>query len=218
MKVVLIVQARTGSSRLPGKVLLLAAGKPMLAHQIDRLRQVRHADQLVIATSEDRKDDAIVEFCKGYGVAVFRGSLHDVLSRFALAAQAHEADVVVRVTGDCPLIDPMVVDLVISGYLDAFEDRLYVSNTLERTYPRGMDVEVFSRVLLEEADREATTAHDREHVTPLLIRNQRNDISQKNIPYSSNMSAYRFALDYSKDYAQLSRLIESGLQTSQLVN
>lgn len=200
-----------GSTRLPGKVLLPAAGKPMLAHQIDRLRKVRYANQLVIATSEDTLDDAIVEFCAGYGTATFRGSQEDVLSRFAGAAKAYDAEVVVRLTADCPLIDPMVIDHVISAFLESPSQRLYVSNTLERTYPRGMDVEAFSCELLEEVNQLAISAHDREHVTPLLIRNERNDIIQRNIPYSKNISAYRFTLDYPKDYHQIKQLLESNL-------
>ncbi len=211
MKTVLIVQARMGSTRLPGKVLMPAGGKPMLAHQIDRMRKVRFADELVIATTDEVQDDAIVVFCNSYGVQVFRGSQDDVLSRYAAAAKAYDADVIVRLTGDCPLIDPAVINEVISVYRGLFDERSYASNTLERSYPRGMDVEVFSRALLDEADREARTQYDREHVTSFLIRNDRKNIVQKNISHIKQLSAYRFTLDYLKDYVQIKALIESDL-------
>lgn len=211
MKVVLIVQARMGSSRLPGKVLLTVAGRPMLAHQIDRLLKVRYADQIVIATSTEPADDAIVKFCEQIGISVFRGDENDVLSRFVGAAVKYEADVIGRLTADCPLIDPAVIDQVISSYFEDPHERVYVSNTFERTFPRGMDIEVFSRVLLFEAGLKATSKRDREHVTPFLIRNEQSDITQRNISCWKNLSAYRFTLDYQKDYTQISAILESDL-------
>ena len=128
------------SIRLPAKVLLPVAGKPMLAHQIDRLRKVRYADQVVVATSVDPKDNTIVDFCNAYQVAVFRGSLNDVLSRFAMATATYKADVVVRLTADCPLIDPVIIDHVISAYLESPEERLYVSNILDRVIGFGLNL------------------------------------------------------------------------------
>lgn len=200
-----------GSSRLPGKILLPALEKPMLAHQIDRLRQVKLADELVIATTHSSLDDEVVRFCEQYGVSFFRGDERDVLSRYAGAAAQYQADVVVRLTADCPLIDPAVVTDVIAHYLEKAGTRVYVSNTLRRTFPRGMDVEVFSRALLLEADRKATTSHDREHVTPYLIRNDHNDITQHNVECWRNLSSYRFTLDYAKDYRQILAILNTGL-------
>lgn len=200
-----------GSSRLPGKVLLPCMGKPMLAHQIDRLRKVKYADNIVVATSTLKKDDAIEKFCRKYNVNFFRGDEKDVLSRYLNAARAFAADVVVRLTADCPLIDPVVIDHVISAHINLTDDRLYVSNTLKRSYPRGMDVEVFSRNLLEEANQYAISQSDREHVTPYLIRNDAGNITQINVGLYKNLSAYRFTLDYPKDYEQLSIIVESGL-------
>jgi len=211
MKVVLIVQARMNSVRLPGKVLLQASGKPMLAHLIDRLRKVRNADELVIATSIDPRDDVIVAFCDSHRLSVFRGEELDVLARYKGAADQFQADVIVRLTADCPLIDPAVIEQVIACYLENPESRLYVSNTLERTFPRGMDTEVFSRTLLNEADRQATSKQDREHVSPYMIRNDYSDITQRNIECWKNLSVYRFTLDYPKDYAQISGLLDSNL-------
>lgn len=211
MNVVMIVQARMGSARLPGKVLLPAAGKPMLAHLLARLERVRNANQIVVATSDSVGDDAIVEFGVAQGVEVFRGSESDVLSRFWSAAAHYGADAVVRLTADCPLIDPAVIESAITTYLQSPEDLLYASNIIERTYPRGMDVEVFSRRLLDLAHREASSSYDREHVTSLMIRNERNLWSNRAVMNEQNLSAYRFTLDYRKDYWQLSRLLETDL-------
>ena len=213
LRVVIIVQARMDSTRLPGKVLLPAAGKPMLTHLVDRLRSARLADEIVVATSREKQDDVIAEFCAGYGVATYRGSEQDVLSRYAEAAAEYEADVVVRITGDCPLIDPALVDEVISRYLESPGSRVYVSNNPQyrRIYPRGMDTEVFSRKLLEWANRKAVLPYDREHVTPIMVRNEGSDIAMRSVDHRQNFSAYRFTLDYAKDYDQLSKLLECGL-------
>lgn len=211
MKVVLIVQARMGSSRLPGKVLLPAAGKPMLAHQIDRLRKVCGADEIVIATSVLEGDDVIANFCQTNGVAVVRGSEIDVLSRFSAAAVATGADVVVRLTGDCPLIDPAVVDRAIEMYFASQAERTYVSDTIDRSYPRGMDVEVFSRSLLDLADRCAVTRYDREHVTPFIRRSLGQIAAAKNVAAAGRLDGLRVTLDYPSDYENIKALIESGL-------
>lgn len=211
MKVALIVQARMGSSRLPGKVLMQAAGRSMLAHQIERLRTVRNANEIIVATTVEPADDAIAQACTEIGVACFRGSENDVLSRFVGAATQCKADVIVRLTADCPLIDPAVIESVIFCYLENPHERLYVSNTLERTFPRGMDTEVFSWALLDEAGWQATSTRDREHVTPYVIRNDHENIEQRNVTCSKNLSAYRFTLDYPKDLRQISRLLESSL-------
>lgn len=125
------------------KVLLLVLGTPLLAYQIERLRRVRGADEVIIATTTNETDQPIVDWCGRLGVKVFRGSEEDVLSRYFGAAQANDLDIVVRVTSDCPLIDPIVVDDVIRMYRQNSANFDYVSNTLERTFPRGMDTEVF---------------------------------------------------------------------------
>ena len=211
MRVLIIVQARMGSTRLPGKVLMDCLGRPMLAHLFDRLRCVKYADQLVLATTEDRKDDPIVEFCEKNNISFFRGSENDVLSRYTHAARLNKATIIVRVTADCPLIDPEIIDEVILSFIRSPDEKLYVSNTLERTYPRGMDVEVFSIELLEEVFIKATSAYDREHVTPYMKRNEFENISLRNITNDKNLSAYRFTLDYPKDYNQIVRLISSNI-------
>lgn len=210
MKVVVVVQARMGSSRLPGKVLTTVAGKPLLGYQIDRLRQLRHADEVLVATTVEPVDDVIAEYCASQGIGVVRGSQVDVLSRYMRAAEASAADVVVRLTGDCPLIDPALVDEVIAAYLAA-PHRRYVSNTIERTYPRGMDIEVFSRAMLEEAHRDAVTRYDREHVTPFIRHALAGTDFIGNVSASPSLDAYRITVDYPSDYVIVKALIESDL-------
>jgi len=164
--VVAIVQARMSSTRLPGKVLADIAGHPMLWHVVQRLRRARLVHQIVVATSDNPADDSIAQFCQQEAIGCWRGSETDVLDRYYQAARAHSADTVVRVTADCPLIDPAVVDRVVQRFLDGGCD--YVSNTLGYTYPDGLDAEAFSYSALEQAWREASKHSEREHVTPFL--------------------------------------------------
>lgn len=169
-RVVCIIQARMGSSRLPGKVLKDICGRPMLGWVVERVRQSRLVDQVVVATTTDVSDEPVVEFCRANAIACFRGSPFDVLDRYYQAAREYQADVVVRVTGDCPLIDPQVVDRTISELqtrqLDFSANRL--PPPYKRTYPIGLDVEVASMAALSEAWRDAKEPHEREHVMPYL--------------------------------------------------
>lgn len=168
MKIAALIQARMGSTRLPGKVLMGLNGKPVLWHVVDRLRRSVLLNQIIIATTTDPKDDAIQAFCQLEGVDFFRGSEDDVLDRYYRAATHFKADQIVRITSDCPLIDPVIVDSVIRKHLDSKAD--YSSNTLKRTFPRGLDVEVFSFLALARASREAKEISDREHVTPYFYK------------------------------------------------
>lgn len=168
VNVVAMVQTRMGSTRLPGKVMKDLGGEPMLARVISRLRRARRLTHLVIATTTEPADDVIVEFCGSKSVAVFRGSELDVLDRYYRAATEYRADVVVRITSDCPLIDPTIVDRVIEVFHDASAD--YVSNTMVRSYPRGLDTEVFRASALERAWRTATLSYERVHVTPYIYQ------------------------------------------------
>jgi spore coat polysaccharide biosynthesis protein SpsF (cytidylyltransferase family) len=161
-----ILQARMSSSRLPGKVLAPVLGQPMLLRQIERLRRCREIDRLVVATSTDPSDDPVAAVCRDAGVRVFRGSLTDVLGRFVEAARPHAPAIVVRLTADCPLTDPSVVDRVIRFFETSDCD--YASNCIVRTFPRGLDVEVMRWACLEEAAKEAVLPGHREHVTPFL--------------------------------------------------
>lgn len=168
MSTVAVVQARVGSTRLPGKVLRDLGGATVLARVVRRVRRARRLDAVVVATTERSADDPLVAECEGLGVDVFRGSEDDVLARFCGAARAAGAEVVVRITADCPLIDPGVIDQVVAAFVAAAPD--YASNTLVRTFPRGLDVEVMTRASLERAAREATEAYQRVHVTPYLYQ------------------------------------------------
>jgi glutamate-1-semialdehyde aminotransferase/spore coat polysaccharide biosynthesis protein SpsF (cytidylyltransferase family) len=165
-QVVALIQARMRSTRLPGKVLADIAGRPMLWHVACRVRRARRVDRVVVATSAHPADDVIATFCERSEIAYFRGDEEDVLDRFYEAARKHCADVVVRITTDCPLIDPEVIDRVVDTRAASGCD--YATNTLRDTYPDGLDVEVFTFATLERTWREATKASEREHVTPYI--------------------------------------------------
>ncbi len=221
---VAIIQGRMGSSRLPGKVLLDIAGKPMLQHVIERTRRARRIDALVVATSSEPSDDPIAEFCSGLKVACARGSLHDVLDRFYQAASSQHAGRVVRITADCPMIDPALIDQTI-GLLDEEQDAGRVdfgANRLPppfgRSFPIGLDVEVCTFEALQRAWQEAKETFQREHVMPylyegtqLVARGTNADTSGAAAlrPYqfvSSGLSARGFGiaqLQHSPDYGTL---------------
>jgi spore coat polysaccharide biosynthesis protein SpsF len=167
--IVAVLQARASSSRLPGKVLLPICGEPMLARQIERIARSNRITRLIVATSTDRSDDALDALCKCIGVDVFRGSLENVLDRFYQAASRVGPAYVVRLTGDCPLADPAVIDAVIAFCIDGGFD--YATNALEATFPDGLDVEVMTIEALREAWEKATLPSEREHVTPYIHRN-----------------------------------------------
>ncbi|MDP1738128.1 MAG: glycosyltransferase family protein [Caulobacter sp.] len=160
-----ILQARMSSTRLPGKVLMPLAGAPMIVRQIERVSRARHIDKLVVATSLSPGDDAIEKVVRREGIAVHRGSLDDVLARFVGALEEHgPADHVVRLTADCPLADPFVIDETIDTHLETGAD--YTSNTPpHRTFPKGLDVEVMTSGTLRRAAAAAATPEEREHVT-----------------------------------------------------
>jgi glutamate-1-semialdehyde 2,1-aminomutase len=164
-----ILQARASSTRLPGKVLKPILGEAMLYRQLERLRRAKSLDALVVATSTHPSDDPIESLCKAHGIAVFRGSLEDVLDRFHGAAKGHNPDHVVRLTGDCPLVDPALLDQVVARHLEGGFD--YTSNAQQASFPDGLDVEVLTWRSLEEAWREAKLPSQREHVTPFVAEN-----------------------------------------------
>lgn len=207
MKVVCIVQARIGSTRLPGKVLKDICGKTVLEHDLDRLRRVKNIDDIVIATTTSEKDIAIVKECERLKVKCFRGSEEDVLSRYYFAAKENGADVVVRITSDCPLLDSEVTESVIQCYLENSGEYDYVSNTIDRSYPRGLDTEVFNLCALEKAFNEATSQRDREHVTPYIWDN---DNIFKNYQYKNetDYSDFRWTLDTEEDLKLISIIYE----------
>lgn len=208
MTVVAIVQARMTSSRLPGKVLLEAAGKPMLAHQLERLGRARSVDRIVVATTANADDDPVAELATRLGVGLHRGSEHDVLDRFHGALAAAGGSVAVRLTGDCPLTDPAVVDLVVDAFRTADPAVAYASNSFPRSWPVGLDVEVAARAALDEAAAEATDPYDREHVMPFLYR-QPGRFRTLSVRCPVPMAHHRWTLDEAGDYALLRRIIET---------
>lgn len=175
MKKVIIIQARMTSTRLPGKILKDVGGKPMLSQQLNRLRDCELVDEIVIATTVNKTDDGVEELAKSENIEFFRGDEHDVLSRYIGAAKQTNADAVVRLTADCPLIDAGVVDKIIGELIENSNKCDYVSNTEKRTYPRGLDVEAFFVDTLFRLDRLGKSQTAREHVTTYL-RGEREDL------------------------------------------
>jgi len=206
MRVVAIVQARTGSTRLPGKVLADLAGDTMLARVVGRLRAARTIDTIVIATSIHAADDTVVREAGRLGVGVHRGSEDDVLDRFLGAARTYRADVIVRATADCPLLDPGVVDQVVHA-LDRGVD--YASNTHVRTYPRGLDIEAFHRDTLERIARLGTSVAAREHVTAFVM--ERPELfAVRRVEAGHDDSDLRWTVDTADDLALVRELYELG--------
>ena len=217
MKVGIIIQARMGSSRLPGKVMKEILGRPMLAHQLERLKTVKDVDIIVVATSTDSSDDIIEEFCIRNNTNCYRGSLLDVQSRYLEAAKLFNIETILRVTSDCPLIDPAIVSRSLNLFKRlSFSGHHYLSNVIDRTYPRGMDIEIFSIDLLALAANNSQSSYDKEHVTPYMIRNDNGSILQHTVKNDVNLSAYRFTVDYPKDFNQIKRIMEVGLKTYRL--
>jgi len=200
MKVICVVQARMGSTRLPGKVLMDLAGKPSLLHQIERLLGAKKIDHIVVATTTKEQDNAIVKAVKNCHprVTAFQGSEMDVTDRYYLAVKDFHPDAVIRITGDCPLIDPEVVDKVIEEFINSKAD--YVANVLgKRTYPRGLDTEVFSFQFLEKMWKELNDELDRESIT-LYVRRNPSLFKCKNVTSPVDYSFHRWTLDERDDY------------------
>ncbi len=200
-----LLQARMSSSRLPGKVMMPILERPMLSLQIERLRRARRLDELVVATSTELSDDPLAALCEREGVACFRGPLDDVLGRFYQAAESYGADQIVRLTGDCPLADPAVVDSVIEFFVGQNVD--YASNTLNPTWPDGLDVEVLTRNALEIAYREATEPYEREHVTPFLWGHPER-FGLANLEGPRNLSHHRWTVDEPEDFDLVARIFQ----------
>ena len=197
MKVVAVVQARMGSTRLPDKVMKPIGGFPMIERLLSRLSHAKEVSQIVVATSVDERNLPLAEHVRKLGYACERGSENDVLDRFVQASRAHHADVVVRITGDCPLVDPGLVDEVIRGFKGAGVD--YFSNIAPPTFPDGLDIEVFTFCALEQAAQETDKPFDREHVTPYLRESGR--FKTASIRHSQDLSSMRWTVDEPADFA-----------------
>ena len=201
-----IIQARMGSSRLPGKALMKSdSGKPLLYYVINQLRYCSKVKNLVIATTTNQEDDEIEKFADNNSVNVFRGSEKDVLDRYFQCAKKYSFSTIVRITSDCPLIDPQIVDKVIERFFSGDYD--YATNTLIRTFPIGTDVEVFSFSVLETAWKNAQLPSEREHVTPYL-RNKGN-FKTINVENDTNISNLRLTVDRIEDFELIKEILNN---------
>ena len=207
MKIGSIIEARMSSSRLPGKVLMTAANKPFLLHIVERLKRVKKIDKIIVATTNNKKDEAIIKFCKKNNISFFRGSEDNVMQRVILAAKKYKLDLITEVTGDCPIIDYRIIDQCLEIFLSNKVD--YVTNCHIRSYPDGMDVQVYKLRTLIKSSKMTKNKLDQEHVT-LHIR--KNPSIFKTINLMPNRDIYwpelGLTLDEYKDYLLLKKIIE----------
>lgn len=213
--IVAVIQARMGSKRLPGKVLLDLKGKPDLWHVVNRVSRAKNIDKIVVATTTLQEDLLIEDLCRKEHINVFRGSVDNVLDRFyrtisAFVEQGDNIEFIVRITADCPLIDPRIIDAVIDRMKEGNYD--YVSNVIPPTYPDGLDVEVFTFRALKEAQEHARLPSEREHVTPYIINNQ--SLNKSNISYTSDLSSLRWTLDEPEDYELIRQIFDHLYETN----
>lgn len=213
MRTVAIVQARMGSTRLPGKVLKALGDRTVLGHVIHRLQAIVELSDITIATTTSLEDDKLVAEAKKYGVRYYRGSESDVLSRYFGAAVECKSDNIVRITSDCPVIDPVVTADVIRFFIKQQAD--YASNGLERSFPRGLDTEVFTMDSLTRAYRHAEQEFQREHVTPYLYQNPHLFILKSYIN-PVNYSQYRWTLDTEEDWAVINEIYKNLYQPGKI--
>ena len=211
MKLVAVIQARTGSSRLPSKILMQVLGKSLLELMLERVRAARELDEVVVATTSLPIDDPIRDLSRRLDVACVSGHPLDLLDRHLQAAQAAEADAVVKIPSDCPLIDPRVIDQVVGAYRRDAERYDFVSNLHPGTWPDGNDVEVVSRRVLEEAHREAQRGYEREHTTPFVWdRPERYRLGNVTWDTGLNLAeSHRLTLDYPEDFQLIARVFEA---------
>ena len=206
-----IIQARFGSTRLPGKVLIPIGDKVLLEHVVARVNQANRIDKIIIATTNNKPDDVTEKLVQKIGIECFRGPNEDVLGRLWQCAEKYlEFENIIRITGDCPLIDPRVIDEVIEFFEKEKVD--YASNVLVETYPDGMDVEIFTRRALQESAKKAKLPSEREHVT-LYIRNNPN-FSKANFAHKENLSHFRLTVDNQEDLEVIKFLIENSTPTA----
>jgi len=196
VNIVAIIQGRMGSSRLPGKVMAEIAGKPMLFHVVNRVRRAKKIHQVAVATSTHASDDPIAVFCDGNGISCFRGSEEDVLDRFYRAAKHFQADVIVRLSSDCPLHDPEVIDRVVEALLEGDAD--FVSGGMKTTYPDGLDAAAFPMAVLDQTWREAKLTSDREHVTTYIHKHPE-IFRLKTVRCNEDLSHHRWTVDEPQD-------------------
>lgn len=202
MKIVTVIQARSGSTRLPNKVLMSVAGKPLLLHMVERVRRARMVGHVVVATTTQTTDDHLAELCRRGRIDLYRGHPTDLLDRHYMTGRLNKADVIVKIPSDCPLIDPSVIDRVISFYLNHSTEYDFVSNLHPPSYPDGQDVEVIPVKVLKEAWKEARKSFEREHTTPFIWdRPDRYRIG--NVAWEAGVDysmTHRWTIDYKEDF------------------
>lgn len=208
MHIAAIIQARMGSSRLPGKVMLPLRGGRVIDHVVARAAAIPGVDEVAVATSTELGEQPLVDHLTRVGVRVIRGPEHDCVRRYRIAADALAADAVVRITADCPLLDPEVSGQVVNRFVEAAGALDYVSNVVERTYPRGLDTEVLSVKALREADRDARRADHREHVTQ-FVWSQPHRFRLAGVSGEADHSSHRWTLDTPEDLALISRIFNA---------
>jgi spore coat polysaccharide biosynthesis protein SpsF (cytidylyltransferase family) len=212
MKIIAIIQARLGSTRLPGKVLLDLEGRTVLEHVVRRVKSSKHVDDVIVATTINMDDLEIVKLCTNLGIRVYCGSEDDVLDRYYQTARRFKADHIVRITSDCPLIDPVVIDEVIK--LHFLDEADYSTNTIKETYPDGEDVEVFTFEALKQTWKNANLASEREHVTPYLRKNPAFKIAS--LESKKDLSNKRWTLDNPEDYEFIKLIYKNLYNKNQL--
>lgn len=205
LHVAIIVQARMGASRLPGKPLKKSLGKTLLSYLLERLKRCKEASSIIVATTQSAKDQAIEKAALKEGVLVYRGSEEDVLTRYLEAAKQVGADVICRITADCPLIDPKLLDEMIR-FFKASPKIDYLSNTMTRTFPRGMDIEIFTTKALKKAAI-AANCDEKEHVTLYLYRHPK-QFRLKNFCYSEDNSDLRWTVDTVDDLKAIRKILQ----------
>lgn len=206
----IVVQARMSSSRLPKKVLLPILGESLLYRMIERLQQIKHKASIVIATSENSEDDVIEEFCQAKNITCFRGSLNNLLDRHYQVGVLTNADIVIKIPSDCPLIDPRIVDKVLDFYVENEGKYDFVSNLHPATYPDGNDVEIMTFKALKKAWQEATRPLELEHTTPYFWENP-DKFRLANVTWETGLDysmSHRFTIDYYEDYLFIKKVFE----------
>ena len=204
-----IIQARMGSTRLPGKIMKELAGKPMLWHMVKRAGSAAELDKVIVATTVGPEDDAVEKFCRENNTLFFRGPDEDVLARYYLTAKEYKVSTIVRITADCPLIAPEIIDLGVEKFNAGRCDYISNINPGERTFPRGLDVEVFSFDALEKAFREASQPYEREHVTPHIWQNKKNEFKIGSMITATPSYArpqYRLTVDFPEDFQLMEKI------------
>jgi spore coat polysaccharide biosynthesis protein SpsF len=209
-----IVQARSGSTRLPGKIFKTLAGKPMLWHVVNRLSHSKLLDKIIIATTTMPEDDQVEQFCVENSISFYRGSVNDVLSRYYEAAKIYNARIVIRITSDCPVIDPYLIDIMMTHFSN--EDHIdYMSNSIHRTFPRGLDTEIFTFSALEKTYNEAKLEYEHEHVTPYIYNNPKK-FSIKNYANEIDLSSHRWTVDTAEDFRLIEEIYNSLYQQGKI--